>query len=264
MFNELHTNNQNNDFSKTKEWLAIFQPHPNAKLRLFCFPYAGGGSVVFYNWPNFFSPNIEVVAIRLPGRETRFTEKPFTRMPHLVSALIPVMQPLLNKPFAFFGHSMGARIAFEVTRALRKQHLPKPVHLFASGHIAPHLPEKDLDLHLLPDQAFIEKIKEYDGIPGMILENPEILHFFLPMLRADIELIKTHRIAEEIPLDCPITAFGGTRDPKINEEEVKAWQAHTRSVFKWRMFSSGHFFIQGHQKELSALILDDLRPYLGF
>ncbi|RPI77066.1 MAG: thioesterase, partial [Desulfobacteraceae bacterium] len=135
------------------------------------------------------------------------------------------------------------------------------VHFFASGHVAPHLPEKDPDIHLLSDQAFLEKIKEYDGIPSLILENPEILNFFLPMLRADIELIKTHRIPEDEPFACPLTAFGGRGDPKVNEEEIKAWQKHTCAAFKWHMFNGGHFFIQEHLKELSALIAADLQPY---
>jgi medium-chain acyl-[acyl-carrier-protein] hydrolase len=259
MHDGLQTYNQPTDFLKTEAWFAISQPRPNAKLRLFCFPYAGGGSVVFYNWPNFFGPDIEVVAVRLPGRETRFIEKPFTRMAHLISALIPVMRPLMDRPFAFFGHSMGARIAFELTRTLRRQQLPNPIHFFASGHVAPHLPEKDPGLHLLSDQAFIEKIKEYDGIPDMILDNPEILNFFLPMLRADIELIKTHCISEDRPFACPLTAFGGMRDPKVSKEEITAWQMHTRTAFKWHMFPGGHFFIQEHQKELLALILNDLQ-----
>ncbi|RPI74026.1 MAG: putative thioesterase, partial [Desulfobacteraceae bacterium] len=119
MFNGSRAADAPNDISNGKDWFFIPQPQPAAALRLFCFPFAGGGSVIYYNWPEFFNPKIEIVALRLPGRETRFTEKPFVRMSQLISSLLPALHPLLNKPFAIFGHSMGARIGFDLIRALR-------------------------------------------------------------------------------------------------------------------------------------------------
>jgi medium-chain acyl-[acyl-carrier-protein] hydrolase len=150
-------------------WISRFKPQPQSRLRLFCFPYAGGGATIFRSWPDELASSVEVCAIQLPGRGARMTEKPFIRMSALVSALTDALLPLFDKPFAFFGHSMGAWICFELARRLQREHAIEPLHLFVSGAGAPHVPSRELPLHALPEDEFIEALGGLNGTPKELL-----------------------------------------------------------------------------------------------
>jgi medium-chain acyl-[acyl-carrier-protein] hydrolase len=169
-------------------WIAFPKPNPRAQLRLFCFSYAGGGASVFYPWSQTLPPNIELRPLQLPGRENRLDEPIYRGLGPLLHALAPALQPYLDVSFAFFGHSLGALVSFELARRLRRQHLPTPVHLFVSGCGAPQIRRLDAPIHTLPDAAFIEKLRRFDGTPAALLENPDIMKLFLPILRADFAL----------------------------------------------------------------------------
>ena len=140
-------------------WILRSKPKPKAHLRFFCFPYAGAGASACASWADLMPPEVELCAVQLPGRETRLREKPFVRLPALVRAVRESLRPYLHKPFAFFGHSMGALVSFELTRELRRARLPGPVHLFASGHRAPHLPDPDPPIHQLPASAMVAELR---------------------------------------------------------------------------------------------------------
>ncbi len=229
---------------KSSSWIACPKPNPQARLRLFCFPCAGGVASAYSAWSNNLPADVEVCSIQLPGRGSRLMERPFTRLPLLVQTLIPILQPYLNIPFAFFGHSMGALLCFEVARQLRRQNLPSPVHLFACSCPAPQISIPSPPIHVLPDTAFVAELRHrYNAIPQPILENNELMQLFLPSLRADFAMMGTYVYTTERPLDSPITVFGGLQDSAISYDELEAWRIQTHSSFTMQLFPGGHFFL---------------------
>src|SRR5262245_34574163 len=205
------------DSSLTSEWPAnrwIYCPTPNpgAALRLFCFPYAGGNSLIYRSWTEQLPLAVEVCAVMLPGREARLRERPYTCLPPLIEALAEALLPRLNKPFAFFGHSMGALISFELIRELRRNCGLAPAHLFVSGRRAPQIENNDPPTYNLPEGDFIQEIRHFNGTPQEVLEHPELMQLLLPVLRADFAVCETYTYTEEPPLECPISVFGGLQD----------------------------------------------------
>lgn len=142
--------------SKPNAWLGWPKPNPLAQMRLFCFPYAGGSAMIYRNWPDQLIGDVEVCSVNLPGRAKRLREQPFTKLSPLVRELVPAIRPFLDKPFAFFGHSMGALISFELARQLRHENAPAPAQLFLSGRNAPHLADSDSPTFDLPDKEFVQ------------------------------------------------------------------------------------------------------------
>ncbi|WP_276916276.1 thioesterase II family protein [Aneurinibacillus aneurinilyticus] len=223
-------------------WL-LTCPETKDKIRLFCLPYAGGGAFVYREWMKAFSDDVGVYPIQLPGRENRITEPPLCEMGKLVDAISEAIIPYLQRPFIFFGHSMGARIAFELARSLRRKRKPQPCCLIVSGSRAPHIPEPK-PLHHLPDDEFVKELRRFSGIPEAILQSRELMEFFIPILRADFTVDETYVYSEDMPLDCPIVAFGGTEDIEANREEIEAWIHHTSCDFMLEMMEGDHFFLQ--------------------
>jgi medium-chain acyl-[acyl-carrier-protein] hydrolase len=170
-------------------------------------------------------------------------EKPFKRMPALVSALTDALPPLLDKPFAFFGHSMGAWIGFELARCLQSKHGIEPQHLFVSGAGAPRVPSRELPLHALPEAEFIEALEGLNGTPKELLESEELMQLMLPILRADFAVCETYTYRNGSLLNCPITAFGGLQDRRLYRSDIKAWSEETNSTFSMHMFPGDHFFL---------------------
>jgi medium-chain acyl-[acyl-carrier-protein] hydrolase len=247
----------------TDAWVVRPRPNPQARLRLFCFPYAGGAASVFYAWPNDVPDDVEVCPIQLPGRQSRLEEPPFTRMEPLVQALALAIQPYLDRPFALFGHSLGAKISFELARHLRAQGAPMPVYLFFSGSIPPQIPNSDSPIHTLPDAEFVETLRRFNGTPEALLQNDELLQFFLPLLRADIALHETYRYVPGEPFDCPVSVFGGLEDDDVSRENLEAWRAHARGKFTLRMLSGDHFFLRSARVPLLEAVSHDLRQALA-
>lgn len=238
-------------------WVVCRKPNPQAKIRLFCFPYAGGGSAVFRTWPDQLAPDVEVCAMLFPGRETRLRETPFTQVSALVGALLQVLPPYLGKPFAFFGHSMGALVSFEVARQLRDNSNLR--HLFVSARRAPQVLDTRTHLHKLPDDAFIDAVQErYGGVPEIILQNEELRALFLPLVRADMTIFETYTYTPADPLNCPITIFGGEDDKNAPRDLLAAWEAQTKATFSLQMFPGGHFFVNEVQASVTQAILTGL------
>jgi medium-chain acyl-[acyl-carrier-protein] hydrolase len=245
-------------------WIALPKPNPRAHLRLFCFSYAGGGASVFYPWSQALPPSVELCPVQLPGRENRLNEPPYRGLRPLLHALAPSLQPYLDVPFAFFGHSLGALVGFELARRFRRQHLPTPVHLFVSGREAPQIRDLDPPIHALPEAAFIEKLRRYDGTPVALLENPDIMAVFLPTLRADFALSETYVYDDEAPLACPISAFGGLQDAEVSQADLTAWRHQTGGRFALRLFLGGHFFLREQQPALLQAVFQDLRESAAY
>src|SRR5205814_4666171 len=184
-------------------WIQYYQSKPQACLRLFCFPYAGGGASIFRTWSENLPPEIEACPIQLPGRESRLLEAPFSQLFSLIEPVAQALLPYLDMPCAFFGHSMGALVSFELARYLRRQHGLSPVHLFVSGRRAPQLSDPDPPIHPLPEAEFLEELRSLKGTPEEVLQNTELLQLLLPLLRADFAVCETYAYAPETPLLCP-------------------------------------------------------------
>ena len=244
--------------SRNDPWVSFPNPKPEAGLRLFCLPHVGGGTSTYFPISKYLPADMELCLVRLPGRESRLKEPPFSNLAPLVNTLAAIVEPYLDRPFAIFGHSMGAIIGYELLSNFERRSFPTPARLFVSSRRAPHLRDLDPPLHHLPDRILIKEIQNrYNGIPDVVLQNPELLHLFLPTLRADLTLVETYRF-ESGDIACPITAFGGLRDERVKVSELHAWQERTRGEFRIELFPGGHFYFQNEEKALVQTILSDL------
>jgi medium-chain acyl-[acyl-carrier-protein] hydrolase len=244
-------------------WIGTFRPGLQTNLTLFCFPYAGGSSLIYKNWQALLPPSISVCAVQLPGRGMRLQEPAFTSIFPMVDALGEALSAHLVERFAFFGHSMGARISFELARLLRRQGRPLPVHIFASGSRAPQITDDDPPTYNLPEPEFIDELSRLAGTPQEVLEHPELMQLMIPLLRADFEVCQTYVAPEEPPLSCPITAFGGLQDVDIPRENIAAWQAQTSGKFTHRMLPGGHFFLHEHERMIIQSVARELLTSLA-
>jgi medium-chain acyl-[acyl-carrier-protein] hydrolase len=241
------------------EWVQYRQAKPQAMVRLFCFPYAGGGASLFRNWVQKFPPEIEVCPVQLPGRENRLRQEAYTNIHLLLEPLARALQPYFDMPYSFFGHSMGALISFEITRYLRRdKHTLQPVHLFVSGRRAPQIPNTDAPLHQLPEDRFIEALRDLKGTSESILQTTELLQILLPLLYTDFALCETYKYISEKLLTCPITAFGGLQDKDVPRDTAAAWKEQTQGPFRLRFFIGDHFFLHQEQNSLQQVICQDL------
>jgi medium-chain acyl-[acyl-carrier-protein] hydrolase len=232
---------------------------PGAAVRLFCLPYAGGGAAVYRAWGASLPAAIGVCAIQLPGREDRLAEAPFTELRPLVDALAAAILPSLDRPFALFGHSMGALIAYELARELHRQTGALPLRLFVSGRGAPHLPPSLPPIHHLPEKAFLSELQHrYGGIPAMLWQEAELRELLLPQLRADLTLVETYAHAPSPPLPCALTAFGGTADQHVGRTSLAAWRDHVRDDISVQMFAGGHFYLNDSPRPLLHAIATSL------
>ncbi|MGB3534595.1 MAG: thioesterase II family protein [Microcoleaceae cyanobacterium] len=243
-------------------WFTCFQPCPEAQLRLFCFHYAGGGSLIFRNWSNDLSSNIELYAIELPGRGKRLCETPYTELQALIQTLSLAFSSYLDKPFAFFGHSMGGLVSFELARQLRQEYHLSPRCLFVSGCRAPQFPNPHPPIHQLSDAEFIEELRRFNGTPEAILQNQELMELLLPSLRADFAIIETYNYQHELPFDCNIIAFSGSEDQKVSQTEMQAWQQQTNANFHLYTLPGDHFFLHSHQLTLLQLLNQEITQIL--
>lgn len=234
-------------------WISRAHPHPAARLRLYCVPYAGGNDGMFRTWWQELPGDVEVCAVRLPGRDERRREPLVSRSTLLVQALADALGPAAAQPYALYGHSMGARVAFELARELRRRGHPEPTLLAVSGRRAPHLPERD-PLHALPTDLLVTRLRALGGLPDVVLAEPELMAMFLPILRADLAVNEIDAYRPDEPLTCPIVAFGGERDDRCRRDELCAWRDHTRGAFAFEIYPGGHFFVNTARRDLLAAL----------
>lgn len=247
--------------------LAIMQKSPwflrqsggPGRLRLFCFSYAGGSASAYRFWHAALPSDIEVCAVQLPGRETRFAEPPLRSWPLLIGALSrEISQSVGSMPFAFFGHSLGATVAFEVARHLAASRLPQPKKLFVSASGAPQLRLPPKGLHALPEADLIREVSALNGTPMDVLRDPDIMNLWLPIARADFFLAESYRYQPGELLNLPIHVYAGTQDERTNKERAEGWQMETRSDCTVRWFEGGHFFINEQRDAVLNALSDDL------
>ncbi len=238
-------------------WMVSFRPLPQAPMRLFCFSYAGGSSAAYREWANGKMADVEICAIELPGRGARIRERPLSEMQPLVEQVARALP--LDKQFAFFGHSVGALVAFETARQLRRCGLELPTHFFASACRGPRLPDTDPPRHAMGEVDLLRELTNLGGTPQDLLSNRDFMQVFLPAIRADLSLSENYAYVEEPPLPCAMTAYGGLDDAEVKSYELAAWQCETTSRFRKKVFPGDHFYINGQQKPL----LEDISSVLA-
>ena len=248
-------------------WVDIFDPKPDAQIRLLTIPFAGAGSIVFRPWKDLVPHEIELCAVEFPGRWRRADQPLKRRISDLAEGLYAsVNAGLEDKPWALFGHSLGALVGFEFLRLVRKRQSHLPVHFFASGRRAPHLEtEADArDLYKLDDSALVEAIDQrYGGMDPRIKANQDLLDLLIPILRADFEAFGTYCHQTDDPLPVPITTFGGSEDPVLPEGSLDAWQRHTSKDFRVLWHPGDHFFFQKQPQPLIKQIVGALATDAG-
>jgi medium-chain acyl-[acyl-carrier-protein] hydrolase len=227
-------------------------------MRLFCFPFAGGGPSVFREWQLPAELAVEVCAVHLPGRESRWDEPPPRRIRPLLLSLADQIGPLLDRPFAFFGHSMGALLAYELTRLLGARGRLRPRQLFLSAHRAPERPAKRGPVSTLPDDEFLARLLEMAGSSRSAMRHPDLLLLTARTTRSDFELCEKYRYRPTEPLDIPLSCFAADDDSEVDVPDVAAWSQHTTRGCGVRTFRGGHLFLLDHAGELQAEIAADL------
>lgn len=223
-------------------WLVNFSKTADPDFRLFCFPYAGSGAVIFRNWGTMLAPGTELFGVQLPGRGPRMLEDPMTRINAMADAILPEILPLLDKPYALFGHSMGGMLAFEVARRLARAGAPSPRSLFVCASNGPGVTLRNGSMYTLDDAAFLAALSSMGATPDEVLNEPELMELLLPMLRADFEAIETHDYGPQPKVDIPIVVFGGLDDREVTVDALLAWRAASGPGFRAHLFAGDHFF----------------------
>ncbi|MAT97565.1 MAG: putative thioesterase [Anaerolineaceae bacterium] len=237
-------------------WLMPFSRGGNGRLNLFFFPHAGGGASAFYQWSHVLPQEITSYAIQLPGRETRLREPLHHELSTVIDLLAGELRPYLeNAPFIFWGHSMGALLAFELVRRLQQDGQPWPQRLLVSGYNAPQIPYADPKIHHLPEGDFITALEGLNGTPEAVLQDAELRELVLPIVRADFQLVETYAHEEAEPLPCPITVLDGVADDKTNEADLKEWQQQSTQALELFAFPGDHFFLYDLQPKLISTVL---------
>jgi surfactin synthase thioesterase subunit len=228
-------------------WLIPGAAPPAAPLRLYCFPYAGGSAAVFHAWRAALAPDIAVVAVQPPSRAERLLESPITRLEPMVDALVQAIAPPPGQRFAYFGHSLGGLLAFELARQQQRLGLPTPEHVIVSGCDAPRHRKPNRALHLLDDQALIDVLRGYNGTPPEILAHRELMALMLPTVRADFAISETYVYRDDVVLQRPITVLAGEHDERVGPQAVDAWRLETSARCDIHWFDGDHFFIHPHR-----------------
>lgn len=242
----------------TETWFPNHRHSSRARLLLFCFPHAGGTAASFASWPDQLPASIEVRPLQLPGRANRIIEPSIENFDDLVRQLGPIVRGAIDRPFALFGHSMGALLAFQVARFLRRFGALTPKHLYISGRRAPQYSHPAFASDD-SDEALVERVRELSGTPRELLDDPEIVSLVLPALRADLAVCRTFTYSEEPPLDCPITVFAGQDDEEGHDGRAEGWGRHTTVSSQVHRFPGGHFYLLTDERRLTSLVAATLQ-----
>jgi surfactin synthase thioesterase subunit len=227
-------------------------------LRLYCLPYAGGSAGLFRPWRKFLPSQIALCGVEYPGRGTRISEPTLDRINELAAQLADALACAPPGPYALFGHSMGALVAFETSHQLAARQAPLPILLVASGHGAPSLPRAAEAVHSSPDQDFIARLRELNATPPEALEMPDFLELMLPILRADFRAAETYVSANRPKLKIPIAAYGGLADADVSRDHLLAWADETTARCIVRVFPGDHFFLSTASERVVGMLARDL------
>lgn len=235
----------------------------HVRMRLFCFHYAGATASIFRSWQEALPEGVEVVAIQLPGREYRLDEPVPTNMRQIVAPLAESLTPLLDKPYAFFGHSMGALVGFDVIRWLRARGFRQPKLLIASGRNAPQFKWRDAGIQVLPDDEFVAAVRDYNGMPEALLAEESLRELWLPRLRADLTVSAMYEYVEERPLECPIVVMFGAEDGLVSDAGLRGWLSETTGGARFYCYPGDHFFLHSAEGLVLAKVHAELEDQLA-
>jgi len=240
-----------------REWLVVPRPNPGADAQVLCLPNAGGGIAAFAGWVHRLPAAFELALVQLPGRDGRRQESSPRTIGDVADGLAAAIRSTPPRKRVFFGHSMGALIAFEAARRLAgSAHTPSL--LVAAGRRAPSLPEWRTPISHLPADEFASVVGErYGGLPDVVLADPELRDLFLPILQADLASVEGYRYLDGPRLDCPIAAYAGMEDPHAPAGDSPRWRRETSSTFLSRAFPGGHFFVQSARDQVLAALIED-------
>lgn len=238
-------------------WIRRFHPDPQSKVRLVCFPHAGGSASFYFSVSRALQGDVEVLAVQYPGREDRRAEPCATSITQLADCVFEVLRHMSGPPLALFGHSMGAVVAFEVAQRLEQQMGAVAVRLFVSGRRAPSRHHGEY-VHLQNDQCLLAEVKTLNGTDARVFGDEEIMRMSLPSLRGDYRAIESYRGGEGAQVSCPISMLVGDSDPRVTLDDALAWRTHTTAGFDSHIFPGGHFYLGGQQSQVLDLIRDRL------
>jgi pyochelin biosynthetic protein PchC len=229
-------------------WFRVFRAVGRPQVRVVCFPHAGGAASAYRSWPRWLPSDVELLAGCYPGRQDRLRETPLTTMDELVTGVVDALTPLLDRPTALFGHSMGASVAFEVTRRLEATHGDRLRRLFVSGRRPPWLVKTTVDPD--DDAALIAEVRRLGALDPALLEDDDLRELMLPSLRADYRVLADYQAVAGPPIRTPIVGYLGDRDPGVSVDEVREWSAATQAEFASRVFPGGHFYLVDQERAL--------------
>ncbi|GGY84610.1 thioesterase II family protein [Streptomyces omiyaensis] len=232
-----------------------FDGHPVTKL--VCFPHAGGSASSYLPLARGLSGRLDVLAVQYPGRQDRRQERPFTDIHALADAVAEELRPLTGEPYALFGHSMGALLAYETLRRLAGGGAPAPRRLFVSGRGAPG-PRANVHDALTTDAQVLTAVRALGGTGAGVLDDPELREMVMPALRADYRALGAYRWPGAVPLSVPVTALVGDADPVVSVDAVAGWSDRTDGPFDLRVFPGGHFYLDAHTPEIADLVVTGL------
>jgi surfactin synthase thioesterase subunit len=234
-------------------WIRRFVPSPGAASRLVCLPHAGGSASYYLPVAKTMAPKVDVLALQYPGRQDRLDEPGLTSVADLASGVFAALQPWTDKPLTIFGHSLGASVAYELTRRLVDTGV-QPTALFVSGRPAPSATREDDKTYLLDDNSLAAAVKALGGATSHLLDDKDIMDMVLPSIRTDYQAAETYKWTPGPKLPCPIYALIGDADPEVTIPEAEAWSKHTTGPFTLQVFPGDHFYLDKHIPDVVTAI----------
>ncbi|MEN3614746.1 alpha/beta fold hydrolase [Plantactinospora sp. ZYX-F-223] len=241
-------------------WIRRFHQAPDSRVQLVCFPHAGGSASFYFPMSEALAPVVEVLSIQYPGRQDRRREQCLDKIEDMADQVLRTLRPQIDTPVAFFGHSMGAVIAYEVARRLEHEAGVTLAALFASGRRAPSRSREEA-LHLRGEASIIAELRALSGTNAALLDDEELRQMILPAVRADYRAIERYRHRPGPELSCPMYVLVGASDPRTTRDEADAWRQHTTGEFTVQVFPGGHFYLTEVASRVIGAISDGLLPY---
>ncbi|WP_052692082.1 thioesterase II family protein [Teredinibacter purpureus] len=246
-----------------KRWLPRLGDKPNAKVRLYCFSHAGGGASVYYPWNSYFSDAVEVCPVQLPGREERLGEPLIDDFENLIGSLLPIIASSIDRPYAIYGHSLGACIGYEIAKRLYTEYALSPLCYFGGAHRSPCKPYYYPSVRGLPNAELTKMVTRFNGLPQAFLDSQEMMDLMLPVLRSDLFLCESYRYVPSLPLPSDIIVFSGQFDRNVTADKLSSWKNHSTKEVTFISLDGDHFFLKTHKNNVLEVVQSTCESLLG-